>query len=177
MRLRLLALLVLLSCVVAARAEDSPLARSKAGEWVLEKRVIAVGKDSVTLGVYMWVSSVDGRKVTIMVQPLGADMKTPSDAAQTAKPIDLDKAAQDPNEKKVGDEEVEAKGTKLKCKKAETTNDTPQGKLTTTTWSSGNVPVYGIVRQIVKDKDGKELVHTDLADWGADGAKEKPFKK
>ncbi len=174
---RLLVLLALVTCLVAARAEDSPLARSKVGEWVLQKQVITGGGAALTLGTYMWVSKVDGRKVTIMTQPLGADLKTPSDAAQTSKPIDLDKLAADANAKKLGEEEVEAKGTKLKCTKSETTNDTPQGKLTTTTWTSSDVPVYGIVRQIVKDKDGKEVLHTDLADWGADGAKEKPFKK
>jgi hypothetical protein len=170
-RRTLLAASLALAVLAVARADDPPLSKAKVGEWTLQKQVIS---GSMTLGVYMYVSKVEGKKVTIVTQPLAADMKTPSAAAQTHNPIDLEKYQANKDEKKLADEDVEVKGKKIKCRKTESTTDTSSGKVTTTTWSSSDIPVYGIVRQIVKDKDGKELLHSDLVDWGADGAKEKP---
>src|SRR5438132_1455226 len=65
--------------LAAARAEDNPLAKAKAGEWIIQKSVIS---GTMTMGVYMFVSKVDGKKVTIVTQPLKADMKTASGPAQ-----------------------------------------------------------------------------------------------
>jgi hypothetical protein len=166
----LVVLALSLAVLAVARADDNPLGKSKLGEWIIQKTVIS---GTMTVGTYMFVSKIDGKKVTIVTQPLKEDMKTPAGPAQVRQPVDTEKplpALKD--DKKVGEEEIELKGKKLKCKKTENTSES---KTTTTTWSSSEVPIYGIVRQIAKDKDGKEILRSDLVDYGTEGAKEKPL--
>jgi hypothetical protein len=167
MSLRKLLLVALL--VAVARAEDSPLARAKKGEWVLEKYVVTYPGGQTTFHNYAWIEKVDGKKVTLKRQPVKEDGKTGLDAARDRE-IDLDKLASASGDKKVSEEEVEVKGKKLKCRKVERTEpaDGP-AKPVTITWTSSDVPLYGKVREIVKDKDGKEFSRMDLVDWGSEG--------
>jgi hypothetical protein len=169
----LVALALSLAVVALARADENPLAKAKAGEWVIQKNVVAGMRP---FGTFTFIAKVDGKKVTVASQPLAEDMKTATAAAQTRDPVESDKALPaSKDDKRLADEEIEAKGKKLKCKKTESIVETKDGKFVTTTWTSSEVPVYGIVRQVVKDKDGQEVLRSDLVDWGAEGGKEKPL--
>ncbi len=169
----LAALAFSLALLAVAHADENPFAKSKVGEWIIQKNVIS---GTMTTIDYVFVSKVDGKKVTLGRQVLNNDAKTANGPVRYAQPIDTEKplpASKD--EKKLGDEEVELKGKKMKCKKVESTAADSRGdKMTTTTWTSSEIPLYGTVRQIVKDKDGKELLRMDLLDWGAEGGKERP---
>jgi hypothetical protein len=166
--------------VVQARADDAknPLEKAKAGQWVLQKSTMKYGGMTNTSLSYLWVDRVEGRKVVLKTQTLNPDGKTAMMAA-TEMPIDLD-AKGERSEKKdaakptVTEEEILVKGKKMKCQKTEVTMEIAGAKTTSITWTSPEVPVYGTVKSISKDKDGNETSVVETIDWGNEGAKEKP---
>lgn len=173
-----LALALPLALLTAVHAGDpKPIEKAKVGEWVLEK-VVTSGFTSYE---YLWIAKVEGRKVTVHVQMLKDDGKTAMMPAQ-ASVVDLD-AKPDPTKKvdepktKTSEEEVEIKGKKIKCLKTEAEQDIQgTGKLTTVSWSSNEIPIYGMAKSVSKDKDGKVVVETSCVDFGHEGGDDRPLK-
>jgi hypothetical protein len=167
--------LALLALLAPAFADDAPIADAKVGEWELMKTTSTLPIGTDVKFIYLWVSKVEGKKITVMIQTLREDQKTGL-AAPQASVVDLDKKPDKTSEPKVSDEEIEIKGKKVRCKKTETTTDTPKGKVTVVAWTTNEVPVHGIVRQVFRDTDGKEIWRSELVDFGTEGGKEKPLK-
>jgi hypothetical protein len=170
----------LLFCALGfARGDEEPLADAKVGEWTLMKQKISWPGGSAVSFVYAYVSKVDGRKVSVVTQTLNEDGKTGLMAGVTTV-RDLDKKPEPGDAKAtkatVSYEDLDVNGKKIKCKKTETEVLTNGVTATTTTWVSNDVPVHGLVRLVVKDKDGKEQIATEIVDFGSTGGAEKPLK-
>jgi hypothetical protein len=163
---------------LAVAGEDPrPIEKARPGQWVIhgETPLNAFGE---TLYSYQWVEKVDGRKVHLKTQAIRADRKTGIDEP-VAGVVDLDKKPPDNDGPKATSttlEEITVNGKKLSCRKVETiTIDPVLGKLTTTVWTSSSVPIFGMVRTVKVDKDGRETSRVELLDWGETGGKEKPL--
>jgi hypothetical protein len=173
------AIVLCVSLVAAAEPVVRPIERARAGHWILEKHTKVIG--TVTEATYntTWVESVVGRRVHLLRQEVSADQKT-GIKAPTSVAVDLDqKSAVTPKDEDTAtlatDDEIAIGDKKLKCKKVElVVLDPTLGKFTTTTWTSGQVPLFGLVRTVKTDKDGKELERTDLLAWGETGGAELP---
>src|SRR5262245_29634525 len=102
--------------------------------------------------------------------------------AATEMPFELDaKKPEGRSEKKeapapaVTEEEIEVKGKKMKCQRTElTTEIAGMGKVTSVTWTSSEIPIWGTAKSISRDKDSNETSVVETIDWGSEGAKEKP---
>jgi hypothetical protein len=49
------------------------------------------------------------------------------------------------------------------------------GKLTILTWTSTQVPLFGLVKRVKLDKNAVELERTVLLEWGESGGAERPL--
>jgi hypothetical protein len=159
-----------------ARAEDAPdpIATAKEGEWVYQKIDSNYGGLKLTQFLYMWVSKVEGRKLTLGLQIMKDEKR--GMMPPFFSPVDLDHREK-PAPAKVSQEDVERDGKKLHCSKREETGvDSPAGKVTTTTWICSEVPVDGVLRIVSVDKDGKETSRTETTAWGREGGAEKPIE-
>ncbi|MBI3722728.1 hypothetical protein HY251_02055 [bacterium] len=158
---------------------------AKVGQWTLHKAKLNFpGATETNKLTYIWVSAVDGKKVTTIKQS-GEEEKhdgKPTGRIDWSKPekpytFDPDSSRKDtpPEKAKESDEDLEYKpGKKLKCHKSELSmNQPPMGKITVTRWSSADVPIERLVKLVMKDKDGKDMNVTTLEDYGNEGGKEK----
>ena len=67
-------------------------------------------------------------------------------------------------------------GKRLHCEKVEkVTTDPMQGRVTTIVWTSPQVPIFGTVRVVRLDRDGKETSRIELLAFGETGGAEKPL--
>jgi hypothetical protein len=173
-RLALPATFLLVAALAQAEDAPDPIATAKEGEWVLQKVVSSYGGMTMTQLLYMWVSKVEGRKLTLGLQIMKDEKR--GMMPPFFSPVDLDHREK-PAPAKVSQEDVERDGKKLKCwKREEAGVDSPAGKVTTTTWTCKDVPVDGVLRIVSVDKDGKETSRTETIQWGSEGGAEKPVE-
>lgn len=176
---RLACLAAVVLAVAVARADDGPdpIATAKEGEWVLQKVDSEYGGMKITQLLYMWVSRIEGRKITLGLQFLKDDKKHGTQPPFFS-PVDLDHR-EGQGSRKAGpqwtQEEREHGGKKLACWKKEEVTDSPVGKVKTTTWVCKDVPVDGVLRIESVDDKGKPTQTTETIEWGREGGAEKPL--
>jgi hypothetical protein len=155
----------------ASAQSKSPLENAKTGQWVLQKSTAAGN----TTWLYQWVKAVEGKKITLRTQILNADGKTGMMAGNDSvielggQPSTAPAPGGDAPKPKITDDEVELKGKKLKCKKTEIAT----GPSLSTTWTSDEVPVTGLVKMVAM-ADGKESMRLEVVDYGATDGADKP---
>jgi len=170
------------SLVMGGEGAPSPLEKAKAGQWVFHESRGTSPIDSAKPDAakptysYQFVEKVEGRQVHLMTQAVSADGKTGLEApVPTVVDLDQKPADAESEASATSEEELTVKGKPMKCIKIETvTEDPTNGKLTTIRWVSKEVPIFGLVRSIVLNKDKKELLKIDLLDFGDTGGAEKP---
>ena len=173
---RVIVSLVLFAALAAAAyaGDPRPLDKAKVGEWVLEKSTAS----GFTSWTYMWISKVEGRRVTVMTQLLKDEKNAIAPGQPTL--VDLDKpdgAPKDAPKPKTSEEEIVVKGRALKCTKTETETEIQGlGKMTSTVWSSPEIPIYGYAKMVSKDDHQKVVAEMETVDYGHEGAAEKPLK-
>lgn len=164
-------LALLLSATLSAtfvRADDKPPVT--VGEWALQKdtSVATVGSGETTAYLYVWVSKVDGKRITIMHQLVDAAGKLALSEPRAKVLTELGDAKKAKPKTAYPEETLEVKGKKFLCRKVQL-----EGELL---WVSPEIPVYGVVRAIVADKVGKATHRTELLDWGASGGAPRALK-
>jgi hypothetical protein len=178
--------------VAGGETPPSPLEKAKAGQWVLLETQAApldtakpadARPDPAKLDaakpthVYQFVERVEGRRVHLVTQTVTADGKTGLDAA-FAMVVNLDEMPADAprEEASTSEEEITVKGKSMKCIRTETVTDLGRGNTTTIRWVSRDVPIFGLVRSVVLDKNKKELSRYDLVDFGDTGGAARPLE-
>jgi hypothetical protein len=163
-------LVVFAGALAMARADDARPAPTvlpvQVGEWVIQKDT---NPNAPTAYLYMWVSKIEGKKITVMSQMLHADLETAvmPPVARTVDTLgvvreDLAKLAKCP------EEELTVGGAKFRCWK--------MGNKTSCHWVSASVPIYGAVQFVTLDAQGEELARSELVAYGLTGAKAKPLR-
>jgi hypothetical protein len=139
------------------------------GEWTLQRdtTIGPVGSAGETAYLYAWISRVDGKKITVMHQLVdvtgknGLTLPKPNVVESLGDAKRLNPASHYP------EETITVKGKTFSCRKVGV-----GGELL---WVAPEIPVYGLVRAVVK-KDGRTIRTSDLIDWGASGGSERPTK-
>jgi hypothetical protein len=163
MRARLALVLSVVLLAVARAGEP------KVGEWTL----IHEQTGSIEKDVYAWLEKADEKTLTVCRQELA-----PGRATARAKPERTELAKKPrsvPPGAAVSDDIIEVKGKKLAVKKVENASTIARNKVVTTRWISADVPLDGVVREVVV-REGKEESRRSLLDWGESGGAEKPLE-
>lgn len=150
--MRLLRQIAVVAVVVGAFSaaaiaeEKNPLEKAKVGQW-------AKYKMQNDMEMKQSIVKVEGRKVTIKNEMWMKGTALP--ANETV--VDLDKKAEGGEKKgdapKVENATIEINGKKLNCKVITTNN--------VKTWTSDEIPIYGLVKS---EMDGKPTM--ELVGWG-----------
>lgn len=168
--------------VVAVAAAEPParlIERARPGQWILEQQTRVASSRIDTTYQATWVDKIDGRKILLRRQAVSADRKTGVTKAVEVV-VDLDrKPAEAPRDENRAtletDETLVIAGKTLKCKKVEVVSSDPVlGKHVLLTWTSPDVPLFGLVKLVELDRDGREIARKELLAWGESGGSELP---
>jgi hypothetical protein len=168
------AILCLLALAMVASGDTSPLEGAVAGQWTL----CSTRSDAGTSYSYQFVEKVSApeRKVRLGTQSVDATGTRGLERAVFTV-VFLDRDPPSAGDGIPTEEEITIKGRKLRCTKTtKLSGDDARGGMTTTiTWTSGELPMFGIARRVRLDENGRELSRMDLIEWGDEGGSEKPL--
>jgi hypothetical protein len=195
------AVLALMGMLLAADAAPRPIDNAKPGQWVLERHstshVTSEGSNfwkaerwsllSTTSCVatettyrLTWVDRIEGSRIHLKRQELAADLRT---GLGPAKDVVFDRdgkkteaASDEMKSTLTTDDEVAIEGdaTPLKCKRTDVVVLDACGAHKTITWTSDQIPLFGLVKMVKLDENGNEIWRTELLRWGESGGCEKP---
>ena len=197
-----LAVLAFMGMLTVADSAPRPMDNAKPGQWVIERHSTSCISSGAAMcwtpGSWFqlstpsfvttettyrltWIDRIEGPRIHLKRQEIAVDLTTglgpAKDLVFNLDDKQADKACDDMKSTLTTDDEVAVEGDSipLKCKRVEVVVlDATCGAHRTITWTSDQVPLFGLVKMVKLDENGDEIRRTELLRWGESGGCEKP---